>query len=258
MDTTYMIMLVFVCLILGVILDNLVHFLLKKEASPEKAQPEPVEMIPMPLQAAPTHFAPSGLEEIARLWSEAGSRKLVLEMGGQQLSTVSELSIEQRARLESTLDQLLNWLGKPQQTPLPQPPLDPLAGGSTISSDITGSVILSADRTPPPAPASSQPVVKPTLNLFEIVVKAFQTDVKKPDTTKTLAEQVDEILQEKLAESPLRDKGIRLMDTPDRGLMVLVGLEKYDGVDAVPDEQVKAVLREAVDEWGKRASTRKV
>jgi hypothetical protein len=258
MDITYTIMLVVVCLILGVILDNLVHFLLKKEPPPEKALPEPGETIPMPLQAAPVPSIPSGLEEIARIWMEAGSCKLVLEMGGQQLRTAGELSIEQRTRLESSLDQLLDWLGKPLQTLPPQPPAEVLAGGPAISSNSTGSVGISANRTPLPAPANSQPVVKPILNPFEIVVKAFQTDVKKPDTTKTLAEQVDEILQEKLAESPLRDKGIRLIDTLDRGLVVLVGLEKYDGVDAVPDEQVKAVLREAVDEWGKRASTRKV
>jgi hypothetical protein len=258
MDITYIIMLVVVCLILGVILDNLVHFLLKKEAPPEKVLLEPVESVPAPLQAAPAPSILTGLEEIAGLWVEVGSSKLVLEMGGQQLRTASELSVEQRARLESSLAKLLDWLGKPPQTLLPQPPAEALAGDSPISSKSTGRVGFSADRTPPPVSENSQPVVKPILNPFEIVVKAFQTDIKKPDTTKTLAEQVDEILQEKLAESPLRDKGIRLIDTLDRGLVVLVGLEKYDGVDAVPDEQVKAVLREAVDEWGKRASTRKV
>jgi hypothetical protein len=258
MYTTDVIILVVVCLVLGIILDNLVHFLLKKETPPEKTQPEPVEAIPVPMQAAPALSAPSGLEEIARLWSKAGSLKPILEIGGQQLHTVSELSIEQRARLESTLNQLLDWLGKPQQTPLAQPPPDPLAGDPAINTTIAGNVLLSADQTPLPAPANSQPVVKPNLNLFDIVVKAFQTDVKKLNTTKTLAEQVDEILQEKLAKSPLRDKGIRLTDSPDRGLLVWVGLEKYVGIDAIPDEQVKAVLREAVDEWGKRASTRKV
>ena len=258
MATTNFIILVVVCLILGAILDNLVHFLMKKDAPPDKVQPEPIETNPVPLQAAPAPSGPAGLEEIARLWSESGSGKLVLEMGGQQLRTVSELSIEQRTRFESTLDQLLDWLGKPRQTPLPQPSADALAGGSAIGSNSTGSVVLPADRTPLSAPANSQPVIKPILNPFELIVKAFQTDVKKPDTTKTLAEQVDEILQEKLAKSSLRDKGVRLMDVPDRGLVVLVGLEKYDGVDAVPDEQVKALLREAVDEWGKRASTRKV
>jgi hypothetical protein len=258
MDTTYIILLVVVCLILGVILDNLVHFLLKKEEPPKKVLPEPAKSAPAPLQATPAPSIPTGLEEVAHLWVEPGSSKLVLEMGGQQLRTASELSGEQRSRLETSLAQLMDWLGKPLQAPAPQPPAEALAGAPSLNSKNIDSAGFSADRTPLPVPVSSQPVVKPIINPFEFVVKAFQTDVKKPDTTKTLAEQVDDILQEKLAESPLKDKGIRLMDTLDRGLVVWVGLEKYDGVDAVPDEQVKAVLREAVDEWGKRASTRKV
>jgi hypothetical protein len=55
----------------------------------------------------------------------------------------------------------------------------------------------------------------------------------------------------------LRDKEIRLLDVPGKGLVVKVGLENYDGVEAVPDEQIRGLLRAAVDEWGRRTSARK-
>ena len=64
---------------------------------------------------------------------------------------------------------------------------------------------------------------------------------------------MDEILQEKLADSNMAGRGIRIMDTPSADLVVMVGLSKYDGIEAVPDPEIQAIIREAVAEWGKRA-----
>jgi hypothetical protein len=121
---------------------------------------------------------------------------------------------------------------------------------SPIAGDINAASLLV------PASNAVQPIKKVSLNPVDVVAKALQADIGTPLITKSLAEQVDEILQEKLLASPLREKKIRLVDLPGGGLVVMVGLEKYDGIDAVPDEQVRAVLREAVDEWGRRAVRR--
>jgi hypothetical protein len=32
-------------------------------------------------------------------------------------------------------------------------------------------------------------------------------------------------------------------------MVVMIGLDKYDSVGAVPDEEVRAVLQSAVNEW---------
>jgi hypothetical protein len=248
MDTTTVIILAAICLGLGVVLDNLVRSFLKKETSVKAVQPLPEGPASESLKAPSSPSEPAGLEEIARLWDEAGSHGLVVEIDGQPHHQMQELSPEKRAELELTLERLSNWLGKPLQ----KPGLDgPVVTTPAASASQAGSLAA-------PAPENPQPVTKPSLNPLDVIVNAFQTDVGKPNTVKSLAEQVDEVLQEKLAESTLRGRGIRLLDLPGKGLVVLVGLDKYDGIDAVPDEEVKAILHAAVDEWGRRTSGRKV
>ncbi len=256
MDLTTVIILVVTCLGLGVVLDNLARLLLKKDPPPEVVQPAPVESLPSAVKEAPVALNPAGLEEIVRLWDKSDTHALVVEVSGQPIHVAQELSPEQRVQLESTLERLSNWLGKPLQSPvsnvLEKPAADnPVASGTSDISLVSGIPVVSTPDTP-------RRIKKPSLNPLDVIVNAFQSDVVKPDTAKSLAEQVDEVLQEKLSESPLRGKGIRLLDLPGKGLVVLVGLDKYDGIDAVPDEQVKAIFREAVDEWGRRAGGRKV
>ena len=43
-----------------------------------------------------------------------------------------------------------------------------------------------------------------------------------------------------------------MMDGPDQGLIVRVGLEKYGEIDEVPEAEIREVIRQAVAEWGKK------
>jgi hypothetical protein len=42
------------------------------------------------------------------------------------------------------------------------------------------------------------------------------------------------------------------MELPGRGMMVMVGLDQYEGVEKVPDPEIRSLIREAVEEWEKR------
>jgi hypothetical protein len=61
--------------------------------------------------------------------------------------------------------------------------------------------------------------------------------------------QIDSVLQTRLAGTPLAEKGIRLQESPEGGVLVWVGVEKYGGIDDVPDAQIKTALRAAIAEW---------
>jgi hypothetical protein len=61
--------------------------------------------------------------------------------------------------------------------------------------------------------------------------------------------QIDSILQAQLAGTPLGERGIRLQESPEGGVIVWVGLNKYQGVDDVPDDQIKAAIRAAINTW---------
>ena len=63
--------------------------------------------------------------------------------------------------------------------------------------------------------------------------------------------QIDAILQEHLASSLLANRAIRLMESPGGNVVVMVGLDKYNGVGDVPDPS-SAAYRAAIAEWEKK------
>jgi hypothetical protein len=39
------------------------------------------------------------------------------------------------------------------------------------------------------------------------------------------------------------------MEWPGMGMVVMIGLEKFENVEDIPDEDIKAAIRAAVKEW---------
>ncbi len=69
----------------------------------------------------------------------------------------------------------------------------------------------------------------------------------------SITEQISEILDELIGKSGLKGQNIKLMENPDHGVDVYVGLEKFPGVDAVPYPQVREMIKTAVKLWEKEA-----
>ncbi|GAB4452079.1 MAG: hypothetical protein OHK0041_15200 [Anaerolineales bacterium] len=162
---------------------------------------------------------------LLRLKNENGA--LTLELDGARVDA-STITPPQRKRLIGLLNAIRPWLeGKPAATPAPPPPPAP------VSIPITSSP--PAPVTPPPSPA---PVSKP----------APGKKAAEPAPA-SIVEQVNAILQTRIAGTPLASPGIILMESVTGGVLVYVGVNKYEGVDAVPDEAVKAAIRAAIAEW---------
>lgn len=201
------------------------------------------------------------LAEVLHIWRSRRTGRLVLEMGGKVYPSVNELSVERKTRLAQLTDELRSWVGvsgleqrsgeippgiKPDEAstatlkPLSEPAPIPATGKvSTLES--------------PGAPAPSQQMRSLSLNPIEVLTRAVSTDVPKESSTpKSIALQIDEILQEKLEDSPLKERAIRLMELPGKGLVVMVGMEQYEGVQEIPDPEVRDLIRECVAEWERR------
>jgi hypothetical protein len=174
---------------------------------------------------------------ILRLWLDSSQRPM-LDIDGQQVATtpISELN---RKRLINLLSLMRPWIeGKaaaPVAVPLPTPaPVSPAPVSSAPSAPM-----------PQPAPRPVTPAVvaaKPVLASKE----------SKPAAPLSIVGQIDEILQAQLALTTLASRAIRLQESPEGGVIVWVGLQKYAGVDEVTDLEVKAVIRAAITEWEKR------
>jgi hypothetical protein len=80
---------------------------------------------------------------------------------------------------------------------------------------------------------------------------------KRPEPEKNIAslsivQQIDTVLQDRLLNSPLAGRGVRLQESIQGGVEVYVGSQKFEMVDDVPDAEIKAAIRSAIAEWEKK------
>ena len=73
---------------------------------------------------------------------------------------------------------------------------------------------------------------------------------RKQDTTRpqSMIEQINNILQQKLAESAGGVKGVSLIESSEGTARVLMGVQSYS-IDEVPDPEVRQLIHEAVAAW---------
>lgn len=69
--------------------------------------------------------------------------------------------------------------------------------------------------------------------------------------SKSMVEQINEILQRNLADTPGDLKAIRLIEGTDGSVRVLIGVDSY-AIDEVPDPEANKHIREAVATWEDR------
>lgn len=208
------------------------------------------------------------LVEAARLWRERRTDKISVEMDGKIYRSAEELNAEQRAALAKAVDELQLWLsseelmaralgsaqpsgaaGAPLPEPSPRLPAEPLPSAPPP--------VARAGGTPPPVvlPPGEAPVKPPSLELGDILSRVFITDKGGSASKlveKSIAAQVDEIVQERLPGSPFKNHLISVTDLPGGGLLVKVDGTSYEGIGDVPDAEIRTFLRECVTEWETR------
>jgi hypothetical protein len=155
---------------------------------------------------------------------------MALDLDGERVDT-SALSSDQRKRLIEMLSLMRPWLeGKPVTPPPPQP--------KTATVSPKGSA-------PIPAPA---PVTPPSPFAAQKTPSIAKED-RPAVSANSIVGQIDSILQQRLEGTPLEERGVFLAQSPEGGVMVYVGLTKYMGVEDVPDPEIKAAIRAAIEEW---------
>ena len=191
----------------------------KKEEATEKKD-APVVEVPQPApEPVKIKVDDPGL---LRIKNEQGY--MTLDLDGARVDTTA-LTTDQRKRLIEMLGLMRPWLeGKPVPAPIKSP--------STETPPV--SQVQSVPTSPPPAAAKQPTIAKEDRPIAQ---------------AGSIVTQIDTILQARLAGTPLEERGVFLTQSSEGGVIVYIGLTKYNGVDEVPDPEIKAAIRAAITEW---------
>ena len=147
---------------------------------------------------------------------------LNLELYGERVESPGSITPEQRRRLVTILAQIRPWLEGGPIAPASQVTDLPVRPAAAVSSE----AVAAPGSVPVPEATS-------TLGVKSIVL------------------QIDDVLQKRLKGTPFENRRILLRETPGGGVLVHVGPDQYEGIEAVPDAEIQAILRQAVAEWEK-------
>jgi hypothetical protein len=216
MDITGVILLTGIGLVVGFLVAALI-FSLRRESTPKQA---------------PKQQLLSDADNKVDLWREEGEQRLVVEMNGVSYDQESKLRAEQRRTLESLVRELQTWLGRPTSAAAIAVPPQP------VKSEPAKEQLVDSQEGPSRNP----------LKIFGGVLQPQkESDVDELDLS--IVAQIDQILQTRLEELHLEDKGIQLVEGPDQGMIIEIGLDKYTEIEAIPDEEIRQLIHASVADW---------
>ena len=235
-------------------------------------------------KARPQNADSPDAHEVLRVLRDRLTGRLIVEIAGRRYTQVGDIQDPniQRGFL-TTLQDLGGFatnVSAPVIAPVPQEPLPniPIAP-RTESPRVPDSVSAPAapprpaadtaprpePSAPPPAPISNSPISnlsqpradeplqRPSMNpLKQMQVLRERSRQPPPPPLKSIAEQIDEILQEKIAGTPHRQRGLHVSAGPQGHALFQLDGKAYEGVDDLPDAEARAIVRAAIAEWERR------
>jgi hypothetical protein len=185
------------------------------------------------------------LEEVAHLWRDQRDGRLIFQIDNEYYKRSNELTPKEQKILLKVVMDFYQWLEPPSV--VQSQPEEPVQASVAVES---APLPVMPPEKPEPKKVSFSPV--------QAITQALKADVSAAIIpSESIVVQIDAILQEKLIAADMQKWAVRLAEFPGRGMVVMVGLEQYEGIDAVPYERVRKMIRDAVAEWERRAENRK-
>lgn len=185
--------------------------------------------------------------EAATLWRDRKDGKFIFQIEDQYYKQGNDLKPKEREILLKVVMNFHRWL-EPSADLTPKPAKTEAVPASTVVESVPVSAYQNGNGN------GITPPTRGDYNPVSMFAKALEADVPvKASAPQSMVAQVDAILQEKIIAADMQKWAIRLTEFPSRGMVVLVGLEQYDGIDQVPYERVRKIIRASVAEWERRA-----
>jgi hypothetical protein len=192
------------------------------------------------------------LQEILRLSRDPDTGRVVTEFQNRIIRDTRTLTTSERDYLTRLAKDWYNWLGIPETHSAAKGEASPAAAASL---------------TEPASPVAPAPIPVDAVPTKSVVTPVAQANVPVPPLAplnpaaapllvspipRSIVEQVDDIVQEKLAAHPGPIPAIKLAEDPYEGVIVWVNQTKYVGIESVTDPDVRAIIRSAAVEWEHR------
>lgn len=225
---TFLLLIAGICIVIGSVFGWLMASL---RGSPEPEKPA-YSTPPLPPQPV------VGQHSLLRLMRDPETGSLNLELDTKLVQTVDQLSVEERKRVVDLLKETTVWLG------LIPPP------ARAAQTPASAPAPLAQIQPAVPAAVSTGPV-KPSVigGVTHAIANVLGPAPVIEEEPKSMVRQIDEILQAQLIGTPSGSQKIYLTEDPRRGVLVCVGSATYEGIGAVPEGDVKKLLKSSVQEW---------
>jgi len=193
--------------------------------------------------------------EVANLWRDRRNGSFIFQVENEFYKQGNDLSTKERGLLLKVVMDFYQWLEPPTTlSTKSEESIEPALHVENTPRDTAQTELPTDSLMNVPVQEEQQNGQKGNLNAATIITRALKSDVTKSAMPEqSMVAQVDEILQEKIIAANMQKWAVRLTELPNKGMMVLVGLEKYEGIDDVPYERVRVIIRESVSEWERRA-----
>ena len=197
---------------------------------------------------------PADAHEVLRVLRDNLSGRLIVEIGGKRYAKIGEIQDATIGQgFLTTLRDLSRFAGgfstAPAGPPTPQAP-QPQAEAAPRAAPQP-----QPRAEPPPSvqpAASAEPLRKPSMNPFKQMQVLREMEKNLPAAPKSITEQIDEVLQAKIAGTPLARRGMRVRAGVGGSAAFDLDGKAYDAVDNIPDPDARDVIRAAIKEWEKK------
>jgi hypothetical protein len=205
------------------------------------------------------------LIELAHLWRDKVDGRLWLQIDEQSGTELGGFEGDSQEKARKIAGELAAWVGSPvtpaaasilskiQRAETTPPPANPdFPATMTGSTQTTQDDLAYSAGVETGLPAETGNAERPRIDIVKGIRLTMEGNLNKAAADPSIAAQVDVILQEKLKGTVLEKRGIRLMELPGKGMVVMIGLDQYDTVEDVPFPEIKMVLKSAVADWERK------
>lgn len=208
----------------------------------------------------PEKYVKDGYAESARLLYSPATKKVITFLDEDYYEEFITLTPEQKKRVLRLISNWNEWGGVTPKVPEQQTATP--SASSPFESPASTAKIPPLPLVPNPLAPIEKPetledlginVPVPVEPVPAVVRFNLGGPVKIPEKPKTFVDQINEKLEAIMAGTPDEKRGIHLEDNGHQGVIVWIGLNHYDGVDAVPFPDVQKLIKQAVARWESEA-----